>query len=192
MDVHAGAAAKLDTELTDGLEERQRFDVADRAADLDHADISAVRTELHAALDLVRDVRNDLDGGAQVVATALFRDDALVDAAGGEIAVAARHGAHEALVVAQIQVGFRAVVRDEHFAVLERAHGARVHVDVGVELDHRHLEAASLEDGAQRGRGDALAQRGHDAAGDENETRQGGEPLKNRLSRDSRRARQHD
>ena len=67
-------------------------------------------------------------------------------------------GAHEALVVAEVQVGFGAVVRDEHLAVLERAHRARIHVDVRVELDHRHLEATGLEDGAQGGGGDAFAQ----------------------------------
>ena len=46
-----------------------------------------------------------------------------------------------------------------------------IDVDVGVELDHGDLEAACLEDRAERGGGDALAQRGHDATGDEYETR---------------------
>ena len=32
-------AAELDAQLPDGLEKRQRLDVADRAADLDHADV---------------------------------------------------------------------------------------------------------------------------------------------------------
>ena len=62
---------------------------------------------------------------AQVVAAALLGDHALVDAAGGEIAVAAGGRAHEALVMAQVQVGLGAVMGDEHLAVLERAHGAR-------------------------------------------------------------------
>jgi UDP-N-acetylglucosamine 2-epimerase (non-hydrolysing) len=88
--------------------------------------------------------------------------------AGGEVACAGHARAHEALVVAEVEVGLGAVVGDEHLAVLERAHRARIDVDVGVELDHRDLEAAGLEDRAERGRGDALAQRGHDAAGDEN------------------------
>ena len=37
----AVVAAELDADLADGLEERQRLDVADRAADLDHADVGA-------------------------------------------------------------------------------------------------------------------------------------------------------
>jgi hypothetical protein len=117
--VHAVVAAQLDAHLPDGLEEGQRFDVADGAADLDHAHVGVAGAQLDAALDLVGDVRDDLHGGAEVVATPLTRDDALVDAPGGEVAVAARGGAHEALVVAQVQVRLRAIGGDEHLAVLE-------------------------------------------------------------------------
>ena len=156
--IDAVVAAELDTELADGFEERQRLDVTDRAADLHHADIRAVGAELDAALDLIGDVRNDLHRGAEIIAAPLLRDHALVDAAGGEVAVAAGRGAHEALVVTEIQVGFGAVLSDEHLAVLERAHRARIDVDVGVELDHRDLEATGLENRAQRGGGDAFAQ----------------------------------
>ncbi len=49
-------------------------------------------------------------------------------------------------------------MRDEDLAVLERTHRARIHIDVRIELDHRHLEAACFKNGAQGGRGDALAQ----------------------------------
>ena len=78
--------------------------------------------------------------------------------------------AHEALVVAEVEVGFGAVVGDEHLAVLERAHGARIHVDVRIELDHGDLEPAGFEDGAERGGGNALSKRGNDATGDEYES----------------------
>ena len=147
--VDAIVAAELDAELADGLEERQRLDVADRAADLDHADVGIAGAQLDAALDLVGDVRDHLHRGAEVVAAPLFRDHALVDAPGREVAVAAGGRAHEALVVAEVEVGLGAVLGDEDLAVLERAHRARVHVDVGVELDHGDLEAARLEDRAE-------------------------------------------
>src|SRR5438477_6464111 len=107
--------------------------------------------------------------------TTLFRsllgDDALVDLAGGEVVALGHPGRDVALVVAEIQVGLRAVVRDEHLAVLERAHRARVDVDVGVHLDQRDLEPARLQEGADRGRGHALAERGHHAASHEDELR---------------------
>ena len=91
-DVHAERVlrAGLDLELADGLEERERLDVADRAADLDDGDVRALGRVADARLDLVGDVRNDLHGGAEVLAAPLLRDDRLVDAAGREV-VLARH-----------------------------------------------------------------------------------------------------
>ena len=71
--------------------------------------------------------------------------------------------------MAQVQVGLGAVVGDEDLAVLQGAHGTRVHVHVGVQLLAGHLEAAALQQSAQRGGGDAFAQTGDDAAGDEDE-----------------------
>jgi hypothetical protein len=56
----------------------------------------------------------------------------------------------EALVVADVQVGLRAVLGDEHLAVLERVHGARIDVEVGVELLHRDAQSARDEQ-ASRG-----------------------------------------
>ena len=72
---------------------------------------ASLGAELDAALDLIGDVRDHLHGRAQIVAAALLGDHALVDAAGGEVAVAPGGGAHEALVVPQIQVGLGAVLR---------------------------------------------------------------------------------
>jgi hypothetical protein len=103
--------------------------------------------EPDALLDLVGDVGDHLDRAPQVVAAALLADHALVDLAGGEVVVAPHAGAQEALVVAQVQVGLGPVVGDVDLAVLERAHGARIHVDVGVELDHGDLEPARLQQG---------------------------------------------
>ena len=167
MQEHAVVAAQLDAQLANGFQERQRFDVADRAADLHHAHVGIAGAELDGTLDFVGDVRNHLHRRTQVVAATLLGDHAFIDAAGGEIAVPARGRAHEALVVAQVEIALRAVVGDEHLAVLERTHGARIHVDVRIQLDHRDLETAGFEDCAQRGGGDALSQRGNDATSGE-------------------------
>ena len=91
-------------------------------------DVDIVRDLLHGGLDLVGDVRNDLDGLAQIVAAALLGDDLLVDAAGGQIVVAGQPGVGEALVVAEVEIGFGAVVGDENLAVLEGRHGSRIDV----------------------------------------------------------------
>ena len=118
-------------------------------------------------LDFVGDMRDHLHRGAEIVAAALLADDVFVHLAGGEIVALAERGAHEALVVAEVEVGLGTVLGDEHLAVLERAHGARIDVDVGVELEQRNLEATGFEDGGQGGGGDALAERGHNATGHE-------------------------
>src|SRR5580698_4434466 len=158
VEIDTVAAAELDTELADGFQERQRFDIADCATDFDHADIRAVGAELDAALDLVGNVRDDLHGRAEIIAAALLRDDALVNASGREVAVTSGDRAQKTLVMTEIEISFSAVLRDEHFTVLKRAHGARIDVDVGVEFDHRDLEAAGLKNRAQGCCGDAFAQ----------------------------------
>src|SRR5207245_11271742 len=75
----------------------------------------------------------------------------------------------EALIVPQIEIGLATVVSDVHLAVLERAHRPGIDVDVGVELEVGDLQAAVLEQSAERCGGQPLPQRGHHAAGDEDE-----------------------
>ena len=91
MDVDRVLAADVLAELADRLEERQGLDVADRAADLDDDDVVVLgATLLHRSLDLVGDVRDHLDGRAEVVAAPLLGDDVLVDAAGRDVVRPAR------------------------------------------------------------------------------------------------------
>jgi hypothetical protein len=57
----------------------------------------------------------------------------------------------EALVMAEVEVGFGAVVGDEHFAVLKRRHGARIDVDVRIELDESDFKAPRFQDRCEGG-----------------------------------------
>ena len=69
-------AADLVAYLACRLEERQRLDVTDRASDLGDHDVDVRSGHVpDARLDLVGDVRDDLDGVAEVLAAALLRDD---------------------------------------------------------------------------------------------------------------------
>ena len=63
----------------------------------------------------------------------------------------------EALVMAEIEIGFRAVVGDEHLAVLVGRHGAGIDVDIGVELAQPDLIAARLQQRAERRGRETLA-----------------------------------
>src|SRR5690606_4019784 len=55
-------------------------------------------------------------------------------AAGGDVVGLGGRSPGETFVVAEIKVGFRAVVGDEDLTVLRRAHGARIDVQVGIKL----------------------------------------------------------
>ena len=170
-DVHVEhvVATELVAQLADRLEEREALDVADRAADLGQhdVDVGRLRDAQDACLDLVGDVRDHLHRLAEVVALALLADDGVVDAAGGVVRGARRVLVDEALVVPEVEVGLGPVLGDEHLAVLVGRHRARVDVDVRVELLHAHLEPVRLQQGPERGGGDALAERRDDAPGDE-------------------------
>ncbi len=96
------------------------------------------------------DVRDNLNGGTEVIAAPLLGNHVGVDSAGGEIVALGHARAHEAFVVTEIKIGFSAVFGDEDFAMLKRAHRARVNVDVGVEFEQRHPQAARLENRAER------------------------------------------
>ena len=169
----AALAAELDLELADRLEERQRLDVAHRAADLGDHEVEVLRLgdQLHALLDLVGDVRDHLHRAAEEVAAALLADHRVVDRAGGHVGRARRVLVGEALVVAEVEVGLGAVLGDEHLAVLERAHRARVDVDVRVELLDLDPQAAAHQQAADGGGGDALAEGRDDATGHEDVAR---------------------
>ena len=166
VDVDDAIVTQFDAHLANRLEEGQRLDVAHRAPDFDEADVGIPGPFLHAVLDLIRDMWDHLHRRAEVVAAPLLRDDALVDAARGVIRVpAALCRAHEALVMAEVEVRLGPVVGDENLAVLKWAHGSRIHVDVGIQLDHADREPARLENRAKTGRGNALAKRGNHATG---------------------------
>ena len=163
------ANAGLEGELEDGFEKRQPFDIAGRAANLgdEHVTLALGRDGLDAVLDLISDMRDDLHGLPKVFALALVVEDLLVHLAAGEVVHARELRAGEALVMAEVHVGFRAVVQHIDLSVLVGAHGAGVDVEVRVELLKRDLEAAVLEQGAERGRRQPLAERAHHAACDE-------------------------
>ena len=163
------ARAGLLLELACRLDERQSLDVADGAPDLRDDDVGTglLGRAADPLLDGLGHVRDDLHGAAEEIAAPLAGDERLVDGALGEVALAGEVLVDEALVVAEIQIALVAVFGDEHLAVLEGAHGARVNVQVRIHLLHGHFVAARLQKLAQRSGGDALAQRRDDASGNE-------------------------
>ena len=159
----------LAAELAQGLEERQRLDVADGAADLGDDDVGRRRLgcAADARLDLVRDVRDHLHGRAEELALALLAQNGLPHGACAVRRIAREILVDEALVVADVEVGLGAVLGDEDLAVLERAHRPRIDVQVRVELLELHLQPARLEQPPERCGDDSLPQCRDDSPGDE-------------------------
>ena len=162
--------ALLQADLTRGLQKGLALDVAGGAADFgdDHVGPGLAAYAVDEVLDLLGDVGDDLHGLPQVLAPALLVEHIPIDLAGCQVGVLVQVFVDEALVVAQVQVRLGAVLGHIDLAVLIGAHGSRVHIDVGVQLLSGHLQPPALEETAQRGRGDSLAQTGHHAAGHEN------------------------
>ena len=107
---------------------------------------------------------DDLDGVAEVLAAALLGDHRRIDLSRRDIRPAGQIAIEEPLVVPDVEIGLGAVLGDEHLAVLERVHGAGVDVEVGVQLLHRHLQAARRQQLSEAGCGKALPEGGNDAA----------------------------
>src|SRR5690606_39620029 len=169
VEVERVLAPGVEAELPYGLQERQRLDVPHRAAHLDqhHLGVGGLAGGADALLDLVGDVRDDLDGVREVGAAALLLDDAQVDLTGGDVVAARQVDVQEALVGADVQVGLGAVVGDEHLAVLVGTHRPGVHVDVGVDLHGRDRVPPGPQEGPDARGGDALAQARDHPPGDE-------------------------
>ena len=117
---------------------------------------------------------NDLHRAAQIVALTLFLQHPVIDLAGGEVVVLAHGGADETFVMPQVQIGLGAVAGDEDLAVLKRAHGARIDIDIGIEFDEGDFQPPGFQQSSQRSGGDAFSQRGNHTAGDEDESGHGG------------------
>ena len=95
---------------------------------------------------------------------AFFAENGFVDAAGGPVIVAAQFRVREALVVAKVQVGFRAIFGHKHFAVLKRAHRAGIHVQVRITFLKVDLETATFEETTDGRCRYALAERRNNTA----------------------------
>jgi len=171
VDEGGPVAPQPQAHLPHGFQKGQRFNIAHGAADFDNGNVrrtvpGRLRPALDKGLDFVGDVGNDLNRFAQVIAAPLFFEHRLVNLAGGEVVELFHPRRDEALVVAQVQIGFGTVFGDEHLAMLERTHGARVKVDVRVQFEQRDLQTTRFKNRPQRRGSNALTQGGNDPTRD--------------------------
>ena len=135
-------------DLPNRLEERQRLDIADRAADFRYDNVRLIElgNRIHALFDLVGDVRNDLHRRAEIIALAFFRQHRPIDFARRRVGILRKIDVDETFVMPEIEIGFRAVFGYENFTVLIRAHCSGIDVDVRIEFLNCHFDAATFEE----------------------------------------------
>ena len=118
-------------------------------------------------------MRNYLYGATEKIATAFLGNDVLIDAPCGDVVIFGGMTPRKAFVVTKVKVGFRSVVGDKDFAVLIRAHGAGIDVEIRVKFANAHPEATGLHYGSQCCGGEAFSEGRHHAASDKDVTRHG-------------------
>ena len=168
MDVNGMTSWQIIAELPDRFEKRQAFNVANGAADLDQHEINAIIAFEHEFLDRVGHVRDDLNGSAEIVSAPFFRDDILINPTGGDVIAFGRRATCEPLVMTKVEIGFRAIIRDENFAVLIGRHCSRIDVQIRIQFPQTDRISAGLKKGPQSRRRKPFAQGGHHATSDKN------------------------
>ncbi len=136
MDIEGIFNPLVHAHLSNRFQKRQRLDIADSTSNFDHDDVHALASSADPVLHLVGDVRNDLNGATEVIAPTFATDHLFIDLAGGEVVLFLHRRANEAFIVAQIEIGFGAIFGHENLTMLKRTHGARVNIDIWIELHH--------------------------------------------------------
>ena len=88
------------------------------------------------ALDLIRDVRDDLNGFPKKLTTSFLLDYLLVDLPCGVVAVPRERTVGKSLVMTKVEVGFAPIVENVNLTMLVGTHRSRIDIDIGIELLH--------------------------------------------------------
>src|SRR3989338_4219876 len=109
-----------DLDHAGGFQEDEVLVLAERTADLNHDKIrpACFCQRVKTADDLVRNVRYDLYAFAAVFKIALAIDDGLIHQPVGHVIDARHVGIQKPLVVTEILIGLKSVIRDENLPVL--------------------------------------------------------------------------
>src|SRR5208337_4864371 len=93
--------SQICAQLTNGFQERQTFNVADRAANFHNCDINSVAKISNFILDFISDMRNYLNSFPQVLPASLFLDHGIVNLTRSEVILLSQGRMSESLVMAQ-------------------------------------------------------------------------------------------
>ena len=167
MDEQAVLPAHFQGNLPHCFQEGLGLDVTDGTPDFrnHHIGIGLLSHPVDKILDFVGNMGNHLDSRAQILSPTLLIQHIPVNLAGGQVGILVQIFVDKPLIVAQIQIRLRTVLGNVDLSVLIRAHGTRVDVDIRVQLLGGNFQPPGLQQPAQGGSRNALAQTGNHAAG---------------------------
>ena len=122
------------THLANRFQKWLAFNIANCAANFhdNHIRVGLACHRLDTILNLIGDMRNDLNGTAEVLSASLFANDRSINLPGRYIIGLIRWFIGETLVMSQIEIGLCAIVSHKDFSVLIRRHCTRIDIDIGV------------------------------------------------------------
>ena len=169
MDIANIVAPHILSHLPDGFQKGQSLDIADGAAHFhyDNLDAGIGGQGGQPGFDFVSQMGDGLNGAAQKIAAPFLVNQGGIDLPGGNIGGPGQFHIDKPLVMAQIQVRLPAVPGYENLSVLIGRHGAGIHIQIGIQLDHGNGQPPAFEDAADRGYANPLADGTDHAAGDE-------------------------
>jgi hypothetical protein len=149
----------LITDLAYRLNKRLPLHVADRTADFrnDDVDFSALGDQVDVILDFVDNVRDDLYRAAIITSRTFAIDHVKIHATRRDIAFGCQIYIGESLVMTDIEVCLRPVLRHENFTVLCRIHECRVDIDIRIEFLNADVQSPRDQQSTERCRREPLS-----------------------------------
>ena len=90
-------------------------------------------------------MRDYLNGRPEIFTSSFAVQNIPVDSSGGEIRELIQILVDESLIMSEIQIGLRSVIRNINLTMLVRAHGSGIDIDIRVELLGSDLKSSCLE-----------------------------------------------
>ncbi len=145
VDVNHVGGAGISLELANGFKKGKGFNVPDGAADFNNHHIGILGNQANGPFNLVSNMGDHLNSAAKIFAPALLGDDLVIDLSCGKIVVFAKLGIGEPFIMAQVKIGFRTVIGDKHFTMLEGVHGSRVDIYIRIEFLNGHGQPPAFQ-----------------------------------------------
>src|SRR5437879_13163837 len=129
MPVSYVIAPNILAHLANGFQEWFPLNIADSTTNFhnNHVCIRTTSYSLHTLFNLVGDMRNNLNSSSQILTAPLFANYRGINLSSSDIVDLIGGLINKTLIVAQVQVGLRAIICDKNFTMLICRHCSRTH-----------------------------------------------------------------